>query len=138
MTFVHARNTYLSLDGNDLSAFTNTSSWEDSADKHDVTCYGANRKAYSPGLGDGKLSFGGVYDNTAAGPKAVIEAIKDAQAGPDDLVTLIRRPEGTGSGRPQESVQVMVEKYTESSPVADMVTWSCDLQPSGDIARTTQ
>ncbi|MES2211415.1 MAG: hypothetical protein V4515_14725 [Chloroflexota bacterium] len=134
MTFIHGKDTYLSLDGNDLSPFSNTSSWEDSSDKHDVTCYGANRKAFAYGLGDGKLSFGGVYDNTAAGPKAVIEAIKDAR----ENVTLIRRPEGTGSGRPQESVDVLVEKYSESSPVADMVTWSCDLQPSGDITRTTQ
>jgi hypothetical protein len=134
MSFVHGKDTFISLDGNNLSTFTNTSSWEDGADKHDVTCYGADRKAYSYGLGDGKLSFGGVYDNTASGPKAIIEPIKDAEA----LVPLIRRPEGTGSGLPQESVSVLVEKYTESNPVADMVTWSCDLQMSGDITRTTQ
>jgi hypothetical protein len=134
MAFVHGKDTYISLDGDDLSTFTNTSSWEDSSDKHDVTCYGANRKAYSYGLGDGKLTMGGVYDNTAAGPKAIIEAIKDAGA----LVTLIRRAEGTGSGLPQESVSVLVEKYTESNPVADQVTWACDLQMSGDISRTTQ
>ncbi len=139
MSFVHGRDTFISLDGDDLSPYTNTSSWEDTSDKHDVTCYGANRKAYNPGLGDGKLSFGGVYDNTAAGPKAIIEAIKAGHdAGTITSVTLIRRPEGTGSGRPQESVAVMVEKYTESNPVADMVTWSCDLQMSGDITRTTQ
>lgn len=134
MTFVHGKDTFISLDGNDLSDFTNTSSWEDSSDTHDVTCYGANRKAYSYGLGDGKVSIGGVYDNTASGPKAIIEAIKDA----GDLVVLIRRPEGTGSGKPQESVNVVVEKYSESNPVADMITWSCDLQPSGDVTRTTQ
>lgn len=134
MSFVHGKDTYISLDGDDLSAYTNTSSWEDNSDKHDVTTYGAERKAYAYGLGDGKLSFGGIYDNTAAGPKAIIEGVKDAKA----LVTLIRRPEGTGSGLPQESVSVLVEKYSESSPVADMVTWSCDLQMSGDITRTTQ
>lgn len=134
MAFVHGKDTYISLDGDDLSAYTNTSSWEDNTDKHDVTCYGADRKAFAYGLGDGKLTFGGIYDNTAAGPKAIIEAIKDAGL----LVTLIRRAEGTGSGLPQESVSVLVEKYTESNPVADMVTWSCDLQMSGNITRTTQ
>lgn len=134
MSFVHGKDTFLSLDGNDLSPYTNTSSWEDSSDKHDVTMYGAARKAYRYGLGDGKLSFGGAYDSTAGGPKAVIEAIKDA----GDLVPLIRRPEGTGAGLPQESVEVLVEKYVETAPVADMVTWSCDLQMSGDITRTTQ
>lgn len=134
MTFVHAKDTFISLDANDLSAFTDTSSWEDTSEKHQVTCYGAERHAYAYGLGDGKQSMGGTYDNTAAGPKAVIEGIKDAK----ELVTLIRRPEGTGSGKPQESVQVLIEKYNESSPVADMVKWTCDLQFSGDITRTTQ
>lgn len=134
MTFIHGKDTYLSLDGDDLSAFTDTSSWEDTSEKHQVTTYGASRHAYAYGLGDGKLSFGGTYDNTAAGPKAIIEAIKDAGL----LVTLVRRPEGTGSTRPQESVSVLVEKYTESNPVADMVKWTCDLQMSGVISRTTQ
>lgn len=134
MAFVHSTDTVITIDGDDISVYTNTSSWEDSSDKLDVTCYGANRKAYSYGLGDGKFTMGGVYDNTAAGPKAILEAIKDAGA----LVTLIRRAEGTGSGLPQESVAVLVEKYTESSPVADNIAWTCDLQMSGDITRTTQ
>lgn len=134
MAFVHGKDTYISLDGDDLSAYTDTSSWEDTSEKHQVTCYGADRHAYAYGLGDGKLSFGGTYDNTNAGPKATIEGVKDAGA----LVTLIRRPEGTGSGLPQESVSVLVEKYTESNPVADMIKWTCDLQMSGNITRTTQ
>lgn len=134
MTFVHAKDTYLSIDGNDLSSYCDSSSWEDSSQKHQVTTYGANRHTYAYGLADGKLSIGGTYDNTAAGPKAVLEAIKDAE----QLVTLIRRPEGTGSGKPQESVSVLVEKYAESNPVADMIKWTCDLQMSGDITRTTQ
>lgn len=134
MTFVHGKDTVLTIDGDDISIYTNSSSWEDSSDKHDVSCYGAERKAYAYGLGDGTLSMEGVYDNTAAGPKAILEGIKDAGA----LVTLIRRPEGTGSGLPQESVSVLVEKYTETNPVADMIKWTCDLQMSGTITRTTQ
>lgn len=134
MTFIHGKDTYISLDGDDLSAYTDTSSWEDNTEVHQVTAYGAERHAYSAGLGDGKLTFGGTYDNSAAGPKAIIEPIQDAKL----PVTLIRRPEGTGSTRPQESVSVLVTKYTESNPVADMVKWTCDLQMTGDISRTTQ
>jgi hypothetical protein len=134
MTFVHGKDTYISLDGDDLSAFTDTSSWEDTSELHQVTTYGKSRHVYAYGLGDGTLSFGGTYDNTAAGPKAIIEAVKDAGL----PVTLIRRPEGTGSGKPQESVSVLVSKYTESNPVADMVKWTCDVQMSDDITRTTQ
>lgn len=134
MTYIHGANTVLILDGNDLSLFINESSWEDTNDTHDVTCYGAGRHAYAYGLGDGSLSVGGVYDDTNAGPKAIIEPIKDAKL----AVTLIRRPEGTGTGKPQESVSVIIEKYVESTPVADMIKWSCDMKMSGTLTRTTQ
>lgn len=134
MAFVHGKDTYISLNGTDLSAFTNASNLDQEVDSHDVTTYGASAYAYNGGLLKNSLSMSGVYDDTASGPKTIIEAVIDAGS----LVTLIRRPEGTGGGLPQESVSVLVTKYTESNPVADMVTWSCDMQGSGVITRTTQ
>lgn len=134
MAFVHGKDTYLSLGGSDLSAFTNTSELEVTVDEHDVTCYGADDYAFAGGLRAGKASMGGIYDNTNSGPKGVIEPLIDAAA----LVTLIRRPEGTGSGLPQESLSVLITSYVETSPVADMVAWSCEMTKSGAITRTTQ
>lgn len=132
MAFVHGKKTYISLNGVDLSAFTNTSEFERNADKHDVTCYGADDHAYDGGLGDGKASMSGIYDNTASGPRDTIEPLVGTK------VTLVRRPEGTGSGLPQDSLTVLVEKYVETNPVADMVAWSCELQPSGAVTSTNQ
>lgn len=132
MAFVHAKDTYFSLGGNDLSAFTNTSELTRKADKHDLTTYGKDDHVYGPGLGDGEASAGGVYDNTAAGPRDIIEPMIGT------MVTLIRRPEGTGSGLPQDSVTVLVEEYVETSPVADYVTWSVKLQLSDAVTSTNQ
>ena len=132
MTFVHGKNTYISLNAVDLSAFCNTSSFERGSDKHDVTCYGKNDHVFSGGLGNNNASMGGVYDNGAAGPRDTIEPLVGT------VVTLIRRPEGTGSGLPQDSVSVLVTKYVESSPVADMVTWSCEMQCSDAVTSTNQ
>jgi hypothetical protein len=133
MAFVHGKNTYLSLDGDDLSAFTTESELERTSDKHDVTTYGKNSHVYAGGLLDGKAGAQGIYDNTAGtGPRAVIEPLIGT------LVTLVRRPEGTGTGKPQDSVQVLVEKYVETSPVADMVKWAVELQPSDDVTTTSQ
>lgn len=133
MTFVHGKNTVVILDGDDLSAFTRTSNLERSADKHDVTTYGKNDHVYQGGLGDGAASMAGIYDNTAStGPRGVIEPLVG------QVVTLIRRPEGTGTGKPQDSVSVLVEKYVETNPVDDMVTWSVELQPSDAVTSTTQ
>lgn len=130
----HGKDTYISLGGSDLSGFTNTSELEVTVDEHDVTCYGAEDHEVSGGLGAGKVSMGGIYDDTASGPKAVIETLIDAKA----LVTLIRRAEGTGSGLPQESLSVLVKSYKETNPVADMIVWTCEMTKSGAITRTTQ
>jgi hypothetical protein len=132
MAFVHSKDTFISLNGSDLSAFTNTSSLTRRADKHDVTTYGKDDHVYQGGLGDGAFSMGGIYDSTAAGPRDIIEPLIGT------TVTLIRRVEGTGSGKPQDSVSVLVEEYVETSPVADMVQWTATLQPSDAVTSTDQ
>lgn len=133
MAFVHGKDTYISLDGDDLSAFTNASELSRTADSHDVTTYGKSSHVFHGGLKNGTGSMSGIYDNTAGtGPRAVIEPLVGT------VVELVRRPEGTGAGLPQDTVDVLVTGYTETNPVADMVAWSCDLQLSDDIDTTAQ
>ena len=133
MTFVHGKNTYVSLNGNDLSTYTTESDLARGADEHDVTTYGKLAHVVSGGLLNGKASLKGIYDNTVSvGPRAVIRPLVGT------VVPLIRRPEGTGSGRPQDSVSVHVKEYVETNPVADMVAWSVELTLSDSITSTTQ
>lgn len=132
MAFVHGKDTVIILDGDDLSAYTNTSELDIEADEHDVTTYGKDDHVFAGGLLGGSASMGGIYDDTAAGPKAIIEPLIGT------VVTLVRRAEGTGSGKPQESVSVLVKRYVETNPVADMITWSAELTKSDLITRTTQ
>lgn len=131
--FVHGRRTWVSLNGAELWAYTTTSQTEKNSDKHDVTTYGKDDHVYSGGLRDGAITMSGIYDSTASvGPRAVIEPLRGT------VVQFIKRPEGTGTGKPQDKVNVLVEKYVETSPVADMVTWSVDLQPSDAFDTTPQ
>lgn len=133
MAFQHGKSTFISLAGDNLSAFTTTSQLERSADSHDVTTYGKDDHVFAGGLGNGTATISGIYDNTAVtGPRAVIMPLVGT------VVELIRQPEGTGSGKPQDVVDVLVLKYVETNPVADMVTWSCDLQLSDAIDTTAQ
>lgn len=132
MAFVHGKDTFISLNGSDLSPFTDTSELGRTADVHDVTTYGKNSHVKVGGLLDGKGSMAGTYDNTAAGPRDVIEPLIG------QTVTLIRRPEGTGTGRPQDSVSVVVAGYTETNPVADMVKWQAELELSDEVTSTNQ
>ncbi|SCG38240.1 hypothetical protein [Micromonospora zamorensis] len=133
MAFVHGKNTFISLGGDDLSAFTTTSQLEKTADSHDVTTYGKKAHVFNGGLLNGSGTISGIYDSTAStGPRAVINPLVGT------VVELIRQPEGAGTGKPQDVVDVLVTKYTETNPVADMVTWSCDLQFSDEINSAAQ
>jgi hypothetical protein len=54
------------------------------------------------------------------------------------VVPFLHQPEGTGSGKPQDVVDALVTKYTQTHPVADYVTWAVDLQFSDDVNSTPQ
>lgn len=134
-TPVHSKKQVVLLGGFDLSLNTNNKQGEESSDTHDVTGYGTDAHVFAVGLDNGKGTLSGFYDSTAGtGPRAVIKGLRAARA----ATTLISRPEGTGSGLPQDTVSVIIEKYTETAPVADMITWSCDLQYSGTVDSTPQ
>jgi len=132
MSFVHSKNTVFLLNGIDLSAFTNQSSFGRRADTHDVTTYGKDDHVFVGGLGNSDMSASGIYDNGATGPRDVIEPLVG------QTVPCVRRPEGTGSGRPQDTVNVVVGEYVETSPVADMVAWSVQLQGSDTVTSINQ
>lgn len=132
MAFKHGKDTYISVNGVNLSAFTDASELERTSDVHDVTTYGKQSHVKIGGLLDGKGSLSGTYDDTAGGPRATLEPLIG------QTVTIVRRPIGTGTGRPQDTVQAVVSKYTETNPVADMVKWSCDLDLSDEVATVAQ
>lgn len=132
---LHSKSTYISLDGVDISTYTNASAFNRNLDSHDITTYGLDDHAFGTGLKVSTVSLGGFYAVGVSGtPSTVIEPIWDAA----DTVTLIRRLEGTGSGKPQESCSVQVLNYVESSPVADYIQWTAELQVSGAVDKTTQ
>ena len=130
MAFVHGKGTAVNLDDGDLSAYSNSVTFSRTADTHDVTTFGKNSKVYAPGLKDGTATIEGIYDNTAlTSPGAILRPLVGGAA-----VPLVYEPEGTGAGMPLSTVSVIVSSYEETSPVADMVTWSAELQFSDDIA----
>lgn len=135
MTFQHGKDTYVSVAGTDLSTFTNASEFGQVRDSHDVTGYGKGAHAKHKGLRDGTFTMGGTYDSTASvGPRAVLQTAYDDDA----LCEVIRRPEGTGSGKPQDRFDALITSYKESNPVADMVTWSADMEISDVVDSTPQ
>lgn len=133
MGFVHGKDVFVSLDGDDLSAYANNVEYQREADSHDTTTFGKDSKTYAGGLKDGTASVSGIYDSSSsAGPRAVVAPLLGT------VVEFIYRPEGTGTGKPQDTVDTLVTAYEETGAVADMVTWTCSLQLSDDVTSSTQ
>lgn len=121
------------INGTDISQYCDSSEHHVKSDIVDITTYGKSAHVKEGELLDGSGSLGGVYDtSTASGPRAILQPLVG------QTVTYIRRVEGTGAGKPQDSVSVVVGEYVESAPVADVVRWTCALEYSDSINSTPQ
>lgn len=134
MGFKHGRFTVIKINAVDISAFTDNTEETDGVDTHDVTTYGNARKRYAAGLGDGTFTISGTHDDGATGPRSVLKPLMAAGA----PVPFIYRTEGTGTGLPEEQVDVLVKSYKQTSPVADMVKWTAELQMTGPLVEIDQ
>lgn len=133
MAEAHGKETYVSLDGEDLSTFTDSTTPTSAADEHDSTCYGADGHEYaSGGLKTSAYTIGGKYITGATGPRAVIQPLVGTK------VPFVYRPEGTGSTLPEDTSTVFVKSYNQTSPVADIVRWTAELTVSGVVTYGVQ
>lgn len=134
MPKVHGKDTYVSLDGVDIGIHGTNVEYGRSGDSHDVTTFGSgDSHVFLGGLKNGTASMSGMYDSTAVtGPRAAITPLIGT------VVEMIYRPEGTGAGRPQDTVDVLVTAFNETAPVAGYVTFVAELQLSGDVVQSTQ
>lgn len=130
--YIHGKNTVFKVSATDISAYCNTSEVTKEYDEHDVTGYGASGHAVQGGLQASKITVGGNYFSGTGGPRAVIEPLLGTN------VTVLRQPEGVGSGLPQDSATCHVKNYVETNPVAGMITWTAELTVSGVINSAAQ
>lgn len=128
----HSKLTVIMIDSNDVSTFCTDSTCEQSAGTEDNTTYGKDAIVKDPTLLTGAFSCSGKYDDGATGPRAVLKPLVGTK------VNVKYRPEGTGSGLPQDSFDAVITKYTETAPVAGYRTWALDTEPSDAWDSTDQ
>jgi hypothetical protein len=133
MSSSHGKLTSILVATKDISPFTKQSDYERTADAHDNTGYGVDDRTKSGGLRDAKFTASGTYDNTASvGPRNALHAnLGVAQ-------TIVRKVEGTGTGKPQDTFTGVLTKYVESNPFDDNVKWSAEWEISGPIVTIAQ
>jgi len=133
MTQVHGKTAGFLVGTADISAVSNEIQVKQSADVADSTTFGNTGHTYLGGLTDGKVTVKGIYDNAATtGPRAAI------QAHLGNVVACKYHPEGTGTGKPEDTFNAVVSAYEETAPVADIISWSAEFQISGGVTSGTQ
>lgn len=140
MAFVHGKSTAFKLDNAagsiiDLSAFLEDVGFPRNIETNETTTFGKNSKTYIAGLADGTISLSGKWDST---PDTQLAAILAAHmAGTTLTVSFEYGPVGSGSGALKYLGEAILTSYEVSSPVADVVTFSAELQITGDVTRST-
>lgn len=132
MARVHSKETVIIIDGNDVSTDCNDSNCKQSVGTEDNTTYGADDEVHDPTLKTGEFGCSGKYSDSATGPRAVLKPLVGSK------VNVKYRPEGTGSGLPQDSFTAVIVGYEETAPVAGYRLWSLTTKPSGAWDTTDQ
>ena len=132
-TFYHGKSTNFSLDdtggtSRDLSDVLVSVDFPEVVETGETTAFGATFKSYIVGLRDATISVSGIWDATVDG---YIIGTEPATR------TFIFGPAGSTSGYVKYTGECILTNYSVSSPVADVVTFSMDLQCTGGVTRTT-
>lgn len=128
------KSAHLEVASNDVSPYVMSVTFEQDNDVLDITCYGATGHAFLASLTDGKVTIEGLWDKTATvGSHTVFQAL----VGDSNGDAFIWGPEGSASGSVKHSFTGILESYSESAPVADLVKFTASVKISGAVTTGT-
>lgn len=128
MAFAHGKDSWLVIDGTDISSYTDQTSLNRVKDLFETSTFGTDDKTFIDGLREFGLPIGGKWDPTLDG---VI-------AGTDDGSGVAFQFAPAGSATMGYAGTALIENYNIDSPVGGGVTWTASFKPSGAVARGTQ
>lgn len=118
----------------DISTYCTNIDWSPEQDVHDDTTYGNTGHTYKGGLTNGTFTISGFWDKTATtGP----DQIFPGRLGDPTPRAFEYGPEGSASGKIKKSGLYVLQSYSVSSPVADLVTFQAVCQISGAVTQGT-
>lgn len=132
MAKISGANAIVTLDGEDLSDWVNNTEFPVESETYDATTYGSGGyKEYVGGLkGGGTITISGLFDAATGGPQDVLEPLVG------ESPVLFTWQENAVAGSLKRTCSVIVQNYTESTPVGGLITFSADLQQTGAITRS--
>lgn len=138
---IHGKDTAFSLEDSAASTLRildsqlNNVSFNRSNDTHDSTVFGDEGHTFIVGLTNGTITIEGFWDKTAStGTATVLDSLMGL-----DNVTLGWEygPEGRTTGLVKYSGECVLSSLDYTSPVADLVTFTAQLQISGTPVKGT-
>ena len=132
-TFGHGKSTDFELDdtggtSRSLANVLTSVDFPETIETAETTAFGATSKSYIVGLRDASISVSGLWDATVDG---YIIGTEPATR------SFIFGPAGTTGGNVKYTGECILTNYSVSAPVGDVVTFSLDLQVTGNVTRGT-
>ena len=132
-TFVHGKSTDFELDdtggtSRSLSNVLTSVDFPETIETAETTAFAAPSKSYIVGLRDASISVSGLWDATVDG---YIIGTEPATR------SFIFGPAGSTSSNVKYTGECILTNYSVSAPVGDVVTFSLDLQVTGNVTRGT-
>ena len=132
-TFVHGKSTDFELDdtggtSRSLANVLTSVDFPETIETAETTAFGATSKSYIVGLRDATVSVSGLWDATVDG---YIIGTEPATR------SCIFGPAGSASSNVKYTGEGILTNYSVSAPVGDVVTFSLDLQVTGNVTRGT-
>lgn len=128
--FRHGKLTRIFLGGKDASPFLNSAEVSQSTETKESSAFGTTAKTYIPGIREGTMSIGGMYDGTIGALDELMSSLHTTD--PTYACTLFYDG-GIAVGRACRLAEVRQTSYDASSPVDDIVTVSGELQIDGTV-----
>lgn len=131
MAFVHGKGTVVLFKDSNLSTFFNDSSASRSVETGETTTYGAagGSKTYIVGHNDGTISLSGLFDGEAG----AVDAILSSTLGADGTHPTLVASDGIAIGKRCVISDIEQTSHEISSPLADVVSLSAELQSTAGI-----
>ena len=132
-TFVHGKSTDFELDdtsgtSRSLANTLTSVDFPETIDTAETTAFGATSRSYIVGLRSATISISGLCDATIDG---YIIGTEPASR------SFIFGPAGSTGGNVKYTGEAILTNYSISNPVGDVVTYSIDLQVTGNVTRGT-
>jgi predicted secreted protein len=133
-TFVHGKSTDFEIDdtggtSRNISDTVTNVDFPETLDTAETTAFGSTSKSYIVGLRDATISVSGIWD-------ATVDGYIRGGAEPASR-SFIFGPAGDTGGNVKYTGEAIVTNYSISNPVGDVVTYTLDLQVTGDVTRGT-